>query len=71
VAPPQKRLICHPVRAASGTTVGKVWLDTPTAATIIEEEKNRIEGVTGRTGSYAATNPWMEGNGRTDKTDCK
>jgi len=26
-----------------------------------------IEGVTGRTGSYAATNPWMEGNGRTDK----
>jgi len=28
---------------------------------------NRIEGVTGRTGSYAATNPWMEGNGRTDK----
>jgi len=26
--------------------------------------QNRIEGVTGCTGSYAAMNPWMEGNGR-------
>jgi len=34
-------------------------------------KQNRIEGVTGRTGSYAATNPWMKGNGQTDKTDCK